>query len=291
VSWDSPEDGAERPLRPLADGLLARAEAAALRVRTDRADDQALHDFRVALRRLRVLLRAARLLYGAQPARLAARALRRFGVATGGLRDAEVLVETLAAAGIDSGRADLAAWLARRVAQREVLRDEAIALIAGPDLAAALDAVRQLVTAAPERVVSGAALGAEALAGARRAVDALLPVDREDAAALHRLRVRFKRLRYTSEIAARLGADDPARIALLLDGAKGMQDVLGRLHDADQTRDVLLNDGEMDAPLRAEALAALARLRRRLADQSMQQLATVERELLAPRSAVVGAGP
>ena len=50
-------------------------------------DAEAIHDFRVGLRRLRTLLRPARAIYGKQKIRAAGAELRRFAQATGIVRD------------------------------------------------------------------------------------------------------------------------------------------------------------------------------------------------------------
>ena len=58
-------------------------------------DTEAIHDYRVALRRLRTLLRAAAPLFKRGPMERLFDGLRRFARAAGAVRDEEVLAETL----------------------------------------------------------------------------------------------------------------------------------------------------------------------------------------------------
>ena len=79
------------------------------------SDPEAIHDFRVALRRLRTVLRPARRLYGKRRLEEIGGELRRFATASGDLRDAEVLRETLAGLDLpDAAQAGLHAWLHQR---------------------------------------------------------------------------------------------------------------------------------------------------------------------------------
>jgi hypothetical protein len=127
----SPADGgegragatAEEVLGPLLLSLIESVRLTAQRVIGSGAPeagaaqegDEAVHDFRVALRRLRTLLRPARWIYGKKRVRRIADGLRAFAATTGELRDQEVLRETLGALALgDDVRAAVEAWLARR---------------------------------------------------------------------------------------------------------------------------------------------------------------------------------
>src|SRR4051794_30987599 len=107
-----PEEGA----RLIALSYLDQAAAARSRL-TDEADAEALHDFRVALRRLRSCLRAYRdLLEDSVPKKLAKR-LKRLAGATGPGRDAEVQLEWLRARGsrLGSQQRQGHAWMLARL--------------------------------------------------------------------------------------------------------------------------------------------------------------------------------
>src|SRR5918999_1214042 len=103
----SPEEGA----RLLALSFLDQAAAARPRL-ADPADTEALHDFRVGLRRLRSCLRAYRdCLEDSVPKKLA-RKLRRLASSTGPGRDAEVQIEWLRGRREGRRRAAYARWAA-----------------------------------------------------------------------------------------------------------------------------------------------------------------------------------
>jgi len=240
----SPEEGARR----LALAYLDAAAAAVPRL-ADRDDGEALHDLRVALRRLRSCLDA----YGAQlgdcvPGKLARR-LRRLAQATGPGRDAEVQL-----AWLRRQRADLArrnhrhrgglGWMQERLERRqeraydalhgEVMRDfprverglrrrlsvyrAEVRLDGGPAPGFAAAAAGILLQHA---AALGHRLGRIAAAGeVRRA---------------HRARIGAKRLRYLAEPLEKLlaAAGRPAaRAGELVRRLKELQDLLGELHDA-----------------------------------------------------------
>jgi CHAD domain-containing protein len=203
---------------------------------------EAVHDFRVALRRLRTLLRPARHVYGRRRVRAASEDLRRFAGATSVLRDEEVLRETLA--GLDlppRARRDLDRWAGQRARQERARRAAVVKLLRQvappallpahpPPLEHALLAIEALTRRRPH-TVDATELGLRALNEARASVAELSGTDLRDVAAMHALRIRFKRLRYTAELFAPLLGDEVRRIAK---GAAKMQRRLGDLHDLDQ---------------------------------------------------------
>src|SRR6185369_10590775 len=78
-------------------------------------DAEAIHDYRVALRRLRTALRPARKAYGKKRLRRSEDELRAHARAAGLVRDEEVLHETLArAALLPTWRREADAWLSLR---------------------------------------------------------------------------------------------------------------------------------------------------------------------------------
>ncbi|MHC5012601.1 MAG: CHAD domain-containing protein, partial [Planctomycetota bacterium] len=121
----TPEEGARR----IALAFLGEARAASLRL--DDADDvEALHDFRVAIRRLRSTLRAWRPELASSISKKQRRALKDLQAATGGGRDAEV-----ALAWLERERPSVAPthrhgleWMVKRLVRR---RREAMGRVTG----------------------------------------------------------------------------------------------------------------------------------------------------------------
>ncbi|MCB1009076.1 MAG: CHAD domain-containing protein [Acidobacteria bacterium] len=118
-----PADLLDRPVeeavRRVALSELARAEIA--RAALERRDDaEALHDFRVAVRRLRSHLRAYRKAFDGDPGKKLLRRLRKLGAATNPGRDAEVglaWVESLGV-GLRAGHRRGVDWLTNRLEAR-----------------------------------------------------------------------------------------------------------------------------------------------------------------------------
>ncbi|MBI5067526.1 MAG: CHAD domain-containing protein [Deltaproteobacteria bacterium] len=228
-----PDEGA----RVVCLALCAAAEEAGRRV-AGGEDEEALHDFRVALRRLRSALRAfAPLLGDLVPAPLR-RELRELGRATGPARDAEVLHGWLSGLGdaVPERYRPARDWLAARV---EAARGEAYDQVEEglvPRFAEAAPALAQRLAAGGAPGGATETFGAS-LAGLLRghvlAVrEALQAVEvPADAAEAHRARIEVKRLRYLLEPLrgnARADAGEAVR------GLKALQEVLGQLSDAHQ---------------------------------------------------------
>lgn len=199
-------------------------------------DPEAIHDFRVALRRLRTVLRPARPVFGKRRLREIGAELRRFAQVTGSLRDEEVLRETLGALDLPPRpKEDLSAWLAQRAKQERARRRGVVALLLTPDspadpsLGAALAHLERRIGRRRREDMTTAALAASALALAFADVQALAAA--RGAAALHALRIRFKRLRYTADLFAPVLGDRGAAVAR---SSARMQKRLGELHDLDE---------------------------------------------------------
>jgi CHAD domain-containing protein len=234
---------------PPADGarvlVLARCgdvEEAAARV-ADPADPEALHDLRVALRRLRSTLRAlGPLLADAIPEKQVRR-LRKAARLTGPARDAEVLLAWLGAArdGLPGPYRGAFDWLVERVERRRAAGLREVRGRVGRLLGRALPALtRRLVRPPPPG--SGAAPFGTALAALLRAQavalrDAIRQVaGPEDVPAIHRVRIEGKRLRYLIEpLRGVPGADATEAVQAL----KRLQDVVGEWHDAQVARTAL----------------------------------------------------
>ena len=247
-------------------------QAGAALVRLDDPDDaEALHDFRVALRRLRSTLRAYRPLFAGSVRRKLRRRLRELGDRTNAGRDAEVQLAWLRAQAerlIARERHGLV-WLADRLEERRA-----------SEYAATLDDIRRAFPRIERRlrrrlgeyrarvppageppgerfgVAGGTALRATAAAFG----DALAAVHAaDDATAAHTARIAGKRVRYVIEPVAE---HVPAG-ASLVRRLKSLQDLLGELNDCH------VLDGEV---ARAVAAAGAARARR-LHDAALAQRA------------------
>lgn len=250
-------------LRRLLGRWLARAQAAVARLGVDR-DGEALHDFRVALRRLRTAARA----YGELAAELVPdkprRKLKRLAAATNATRDAEVFAAWLQAqrktlpAGARSG----AHWLQARLARQ--LRADYARLRA--ELPQAFARQARKLTPLLEAAAAGASDAGPSFA--RLTADALGPLleayaaarcalaDPPSPAQLHALRLAIKRLRYVIEP---LAGELPQAKALQRQLA-AWQDLLGEIHDRARFAE-LLAEAAAEAgahKLRRDVLAPLA---------------------------------
>lgn len=215
-------------------GLLDAAAAARDRLVVE-GDSEALHDFRVAVRRLRSLLRAHRTRLDVS--RRARRRLRELARATGGVRDLEVqlawLKEVRPTLGTRERRGQ--AWLAARLTREERSARRRLLSDLPESFGRAEESLRKELTS---RTMTP--LLAEGEFGA--AVAAQLPEltntlklslagihSMEDQAEAHAARIAAKRLRYALEpVGDHLpeAAERAVELGLL-------QDVLGAMHDAE----------------------------------------------------------
>jgi CHAD domain-containing protein len=222
----------------LALAFLDQAEEARPRL-ADPDDGEGLHDFRVAVRRLRSCLGSYRsALSGSVPKKLKKR-LRRAAAATGPGRDAEVQLDWLRKSAPPPTRGQRAgfAWLAERLAGQ---KDEAYGHIGrklehdfirlADELRRRLSSYRAEIRPLGEEAASLAAEAARLLdAQGGELRDQLGRIEGpDDVHTAHEARIAAKRLRYlvdpwTAEV------PDAARLVKQL---KGLQDLLGELHDA-----------------------------------------------------------
>lgn len=309
---------AEEAVRRLALVQLERATAARTQlVEGDR--NEALHDFRVALRRLRSLLRSHRSRFAVEFPRKALRRIAALARDTNPGRDAEVQLAWLVTFGDDLKPAERAGHRALvreleqrrdecyRKVEREIVRDFAgIAEELGARLAAyriAIDLER------PANPPSFAAATREALTqGSAELLEKLARIGSvADEAAGHEARIAAKRLRYLAEpVAPWIEAAEPP-IGLL----KELQDLLGELHDGqllaalvgqaladlESQRAQRLIEATLEGPDRAAGEAAppkrrerpgLIAVARRLGARRNEIFATLEREWLGEHAASRG---
>jgi CHAD domain-containing protein/CYTH domain-containing protein len=233
------ELGAPRAARFLALRFLDEAQAARVRL-DDAGDAEALHDFRVGLRRLRSIVRAyAAQLDDAVGGKDRAR-LKALAGATGASRDGEVMIEWMQTRRDPLSAAEQpgADWLLDRLRARQEkldrsLRDE-VAQDFGRErkrLARRLSTYQAHVWSADPREaprMSGvvADLVVEHVADLRRKLDASGSIAQQEA--LHEARISAKRLRYLLEPFAEEFPDAAWTVKRL----KKMQDTLGEMHDA-----------------------------------------------------------
>jgi CHAD domain-containing protein len=242
--------------------------------------DEAIHDFRVSLRRLRTLLAAARPLLRRKAARRASRALSAAARATGPLRDEEVLTETLSGLALrPTSRSRVDAWLEARATEARALRNAGVAAVTEGGLMPALDGLEELLARGSQRDRALPAFAAHALARARRDVAELAPHATVDALEpLHRLRLAMKRLRYLAEwLAGVFAAEAYTRpsaaeeLRELARAAAHYQKEFGLVHDLDVASETLAV-AVLDGRVRGAVLRALAARRRAVATPAIAQL-------------------
>ena len=241
---DLPDTLLERPADETARLITLRllADVATARMRLAQPDDpEALHDFRVALRRLRTSVRAWRPQLADAVTKRTRRRLRALARATGRSRDLEVHLAWVRgrATGLREYQRAGAGWLLARMEARKARADQRLDRRLAADFAriegrlrAGLSTVR--VTVVPPLPAPHAAMGAAVLGrlvgelGVELASRLVAVRSIADQVEAHQARIAGKRLRYVLEpVAARIeGA--PALIGRL----KALQEGLGRLHDA-----------------------------------------------------------
>jgi len=268
--------------------LCVAAEALA-----DLPGPEALHNLRVAARRLRALLKLFRPVTGKLAATPASEALKALAAALGPARDLDVYiagtwrpaaeadpqpVEGLGALGKALIDAQQAAY-ARALEAAAPDRFGPLAL----DIAAWLEAGDWL--ADPERVEDRGARATAFAAGRLKKLskDVLSRgknLDGLDADQRHRLRIRGKGLRYAIDALAPLFPQHPRRLERWSAATRDLQDALGGLNDqtlgAGLAREAALADGDPLAAYAAGALSAAPEATDRLMAGSKAALAELK---------------
>ncbi len=265
--------------------LLDDARQARRRLK-DAADEDALHDFRVALRRLRSVLRAFRPYVEHQVPNKLRRRLRDLTRATNTARDAEVQVLW-----VKGRRSDLtptqrvgANWFLERLEETQQREYNASVRAVRQDFARLDRSLRQRLAAAAEQPLGGDGTRLT-FAGALRALvedhaATLRERGREirsarDEAAVHSARISAKRLRYLLELV--VDRVPPAKTAVRQ--LKDLQTVLGELHDAQVVEEEFVVTSERAAAEHARRLSKL---------QKEEGLDTRERRRILRRNATPG---
>ena len=193
-------------------------------------DAEAVHDMRVATRRLRSTLRSFRAdLRPWQPLR---DELKWLAAALGDVRDGDVMGERLATAVAAQPPELVVGPVAARLAQRAARetargRERLIAALDSPRYAALLRSLDELVGSGPTRRVGKGRLRRAARKGLRRA-DGRLDGASTDAAR-HEARKAYKRARYAVEVLRPVAGKPATRLRKRL---TALQDVLGAHQDA-----------------------------------------------------------
>jgi CHAD domain-containing protein len=229
---------AQEAVRVLALSYLDQIDQARVRLR-DTLDGEALHDFRVGVRRLRSAIRAYRAELKGGVSNKMRRQLRDLGRATNDGRDLEVqlawLEKEAARIGPEESRGFY--WMAGRLeARKEKTRDRAAAGVTrqyekiGGKLRKTLSILRIELAADPGprslsfQQVTGALVRRQVL----QVRDDLSRIrDPSDAEQIHQTRISLKRLRYLIEPIARRNR----RAGALVRRLKEAQDLLGEHHD------------------------------------------------------------
>jgi CHAD domain-containing protein/CYTH domain-containing protein len=274
----------EAAARIVALGALDEACAAAQRLR-DEEDVEALHDFRVALRRFRSFLRGYGPLLEDSISKKRRRGLRDLAASTTVARDTEVQLAWLAGQGetVRPVHRPALAWLTERLESRH---RQAYAGVRGETLRRFVEIeprlreglsryVARLEENAPRRTFASEAgelvrhAGEALKAGLTRVESAA------DGEAAHEARILAKRLRYLLEPLR--ATDVGEQTTALVKHLKGLQDILGELHDAHVLSDEL-----------ASAQVESATERVRLLHEAIYVAPAAEQEAKPPRDLRAG---
>ncbi|WPL16150.1 hypothetical protein Thiowin_01097 [Thiorhodovibrio winogradskyi] len=225
-------------LRHNLEALLAHQEVA-----RHGTDIEGVHQMRVALRRMRSALSLFRALLDREQTRAWREQMRQLAGQLGRARDLDVF--------IDEGLADTAGKLPLpgETALRELAlarREQVYASEVRPLLES--EAYRHFCTEFPRWIEQGLDLPEPKLAQPilararklldkqeRRVLDAGSAVNRQDASAMHQLRIECKKLRYAAEFFRPLFTD----MAEFIRCMKGIQDLLGVMNDLALTQSLL----------------------------------------------------
>lgn len=196
-------------------------------------DPEDVHQMRVAVRRLRAILRATRSLFDPKWVDRLRRELKWLGTALGGVRDLDVLhaylrsqLEALPA----PERREAQQYLLRRLDADRVRAMAALrAALASPRYSRLLARLKVALRHPPVRrsAVSLLGIAATEFKKLRKAVKALSKRPRADE--LHAVRIKGKRARYAAEVVQSIIG---RRADQFIDEAKKLQDILGEHQDS-----------------------------------------------------------
>lgn len=265
------QERAERSVRVVALSLLDDAQKTCdslMRVSRplregDAESDEALHDFRVAVRRLRSWMRAFAPMLRDSVSRKQRKSLSRIAHATGANRDATVHLDWLRAErpALTARQRVGLVWLSERLeTQRKHGADEGLAaakefghMVAR--LNQRLNVYRSTVLAHDRSERFGSCLAEELLNASDALRDRLAGIHYvTDVNACHRARIAAKRLRYLADPVSKLTSGGSAIIETL----KALQDELGDLHDVHVFAEEVVAATEEAVVLQARRIADAA---------------------------------
>jgi CHAD domain-containing protein len=218
------------------------------------SDDEAVHDLRVTIRRLRIILKLSRPVFGRFHADAVRAAFAAAQSATGNLRDEEALEETLADLAIQD--AAFTNWLKNRRLRRRTLHRAVVTTLQRGDFSRArklLGAIL-ILPAKPNKSADLEKFARRCVESARKWVDEHRDAEPADVEGLHELRIAYKGLRYTVETFADVL---PADLKALRDPAVKMQKLLGEVHDVDVALAITSRARGLDVALRQRVQDAL----------------------------------
>jgi CHAD domain-containing protein len=220
-----------------------------------KADEEAIHDMRVAIRRLRVILKLARPIFGRFLVDAVRGGFTTVHRATGELRDEEVLEETLAKLPVRD-RA-FVEWRTRRKARERTLRNAVLRRLKAGELDRARTLLEALVILPvnPKKDRDLSRFARKCVERARDGVEKLRDVPTTDVVGLHDLRIAYKNLRYACEI---LETALPLDLAAQAKPAATFQKILGEIHDVDVAHASIMRARGLPPRTVMKVLAALA---------------------------------
>jgi CHAD domain-containing protein len=229
-------------------------------------DPEAVHDFRVAVRRTRSVLRTTRRLYEEEWLASFRAELQWLARGLGPLRDLDVLMSWIR----KEQQLDSAPVLELLETDRRHAREGALRMLASDRYLELLDRFAAAVDAAPVRAaeISLETLAAKEFQKLRRATAKLRgsPTDAE----IHRMRIHAKRARYAAELAEPVVGKPALRF---VESAKKFQDVVGAHQDAvvagERIRGLLERSGSTETAFVAGQLMERASRKRQIARRKL----------------------
>lgn len=238
-------------------------------------DQEAVHQSRVAARRLRSDLSTLEDVIKRKPQKRMRSGLRELGRSLGSLRDADVMAATLAnsiAKLSDGDQRAAGVYIDRIGHERQVQRSRVLDYINSPSFVAEVDRLVEAIDGPPARKPRARAakvlppLVARRWRRLSRRVDRLgdAPSDHD----LHRVRIDAKRCRYAAELAAPVVGKDASRLAEAL---ADVQTALGDLQDTVVLESWLREAQTGVSPAQAGVASALIEEERRRADAARSE--------------------
>lgn len=241
------------------------------------ADMDAVHDMRVASRRLREAMRLLAPVYPSSRFKAWYRRVRRITRALGPVRDSDVFIDyfsRLLGELSEEGRRCVVFMIGYRMGQREHELEGLNSELAKLDLADSRQSFSVMA-----RSVGGSAGAKRPLADfahaaiAERAAQVFgaqpLALDQENVVDQHALRIHYKRLRYAVEAFASCYGEDFDELHETL---TAFQDALGDLHDVHVFMDMVVSPDRVEAATRAGAsMDGIDELERVLAGRAQEQ--------------------